>query len=736
MDESTATPPPPDPARHPKSRWSLPPLVVAALVAGMMFVAWVGWKLPIANAAGADEAPGIVFVDSAGKPFARRGFVREEAVDASKLPEVVTVPFIALEDRRFRKHMGVDLKAIARALSVNARAGGVVEGGSTITQQLAKTTFLQDERTFRRKVQEAAIAVLLERNLSKDQILSRYLSTVYFGDGAYGLRAAARRYFGKQPEELDVREAAMLAGLLKAPSRLAPTKNPEGARERYRVVLAAMVDAGALLPEDAKKLADSPPKVLPVKERDELPSGHWFADWIMAENEDALPRHFNTLTVQTTLDSKLQARAEETLRRILATQGRRMGATQGALVAMRPDGRVVALVGGRDYKVSVFNRATQAKRQPGSAFKLFVWAAALRHGLDPNTVIADTPLQIGNWTPANFENRYEGRLTLTQALARSSNVASARLTQWVGPQAVIDTARAYGVQSPLEPNPSLALGTEEVSLIELTSAYAAVFRGYGPVRPWGLAEAPPDHTQQQLPEAQALAFMLAAAAQTGTGRAARVEPVTFGKTGTSQDYRDAVFVGYARDLVVGVWVGNDDQTPMRGVTGGSLPAAIFKAFVSGAPERRGAFDVDALRRSLGLDDRNAQPEGYDLESELYREADLESLPIIVPDDQREFEAPAPLPEGPPEDDGYLALPPPGPPRGPRDGPRDIRRDGPPREAPYYDEEAEFDRLEAEEEERFARREERRREERRRRREAMDGPIIVPDEPMVPPDGWY
>ena len=579
-------------------QWAI--LIGMGLLVFLLLIAvWISWRFPIGRTLNPHDEPSFVYVTADGKPFAQRGFVKDPPVDASRLPKEVTVPFLAVEDRRFWKHFGIDPKATARALAANSEAGAVVEGGSTITQQLAKTAFLDDERTLRRKIQEALIAVWLELRLSKQEIFSRYLSSVYFGDGVYGLRGAARHYYGKKPEDLTVQESAMLAGLLKAPSRYAPTRNPKAANERYRVVLQAMLDAGVIRPSDAAAYAKNPPKVRKGERQRDLPSGHWMADWLAPQVDEQMTRNYGVTTIRTTLDSKLQAAAERSVSRVLATQGRSAGATQAALVAMKADGRIVAMVGGREYGKSVFNRATQAKRQPGSAFKPFVWAAALRGGMSPTDIVMDVPVRIGNWAPRNFEDRYAGRITLTDALVKSSNSVSAQLTNSVGPGQVADTAALYGIRSELEPTPSLALGSEEVTLIELTSAYASAFRGQGPVRPWGLLDHPPEQELQDLPESRALVTMLGAVVARGTGRRAYVEPITFGKTGTSQNHKDAWFVGYARGLIVGVWVGNDNGAPMREVTGGSMPAEIFRQFASAAPRGRGpTIDMQAAFRSL------------------------------------------------------------------------------------------------------------------------------------------
>lgn len=552
-------------------------LTLAAVMAALL------WSLPLGRALEPVENPTLVLVAADGRPIARRGSYKEAPVVAAELPRHVPGAFLAIEDRRFYDHMGLDPKAIARALRANAEAGGVSEGGSTITQQLAKNAFLSNQRSLRRKAQEALIALYLEARLSKDEILSRYLSSVYFGDGAFGLRAAARHYFDKAPEDLSIGEAAMLAGMVKAPSRLAPTGNLEGALERMRVVLGAMVDTEVITQDEADlaassvRLAPRPPK---------LPVGSYFADWVIPQARAAFEASYGETEVRTTLDRDLQAQAEKILDGALERDGKVLNVTQGALVAMRPDGRVVAMVGGRDYKQSQFNRA-DAERQPGSAFKLFVYLAALREGMTITSPILDAPIEVAGWAPRNHEAKYAGReVPLITAFAGSSNVAAVRLAQQVGRDDVVRTARDLGVTEAIPEDLTLALGTGPMSLTHLTAAYAAIASGEAPVIAHGLADWTKPGPTQKLSKAELAGMrdMLRSAVHRGTGLEAAI-PGAFGKTGTTQNYGDAIFVGYVGDLVVGVWVGNDDNTPMRGVVGGGLPAKIWKEFVSYAVAR-------------------------------------------------------------------------------------------------------------------------------------------------------
>ena len=547
--EGPAQPPPPPPRRpwYNPLRWGWKRIVLALLALFMLIVAWLAITAPLSKSLQPIAAPSMTLVSVEGEPIARRGADIREPVRIATLPKHVPAAFISVEDRGFRDHLGISVRGIARAAWRNLGAGGVREGGSTITQQLAKISFLSADRTAARKAQEVLIAFWLEAWLSKDEILERYLSNVYLGDNVYGLRAASWHYFSVPPEKLTVAQAAMLAGMVKAPSRLAPTRNLKLARARAKVVVGTMVRDGVLTEREARRLR---PARLRVEREKVVPTGTYFADWVLPMARARGEVGYGEQEVRTTLESRLQKLALQTVRRA------GLGRAQVALVAIRPDGRVVAMVGGRDYARSPFNRATQARRQPGSAFKLFVYLAALRAGMTPDSPVADTPLRIGDWQPKNYGDRYRGSLTLRDALALSSNVAAVRLSERVGRQNVIRAARDLGVRSPLADNPSLALGTSGVTLLELTSAYAAVAAGAYPVTPRGLEEQEKPWWQRAWNRA------------TGTSR----DPA-FGKTGTTQDSRDALFIGFADDLIVGVWVGNDDNSPLAGqIAGGGLPA--------------------------------------------------------------------------------------------------------------------------------------------------------------------
>ena len=580
-EEPVAAHVPPE-APSPPPQDARPKLYFLLFIAFMLLLfGWLAITAPLSKSLQPIAAPSITLLSAEGEPIARRGADISAPVDVEQLPPAVPHAFMAIEDRRFYTHIGVDPWGIARAAWQNARSGGVREGGSTITQQLAKLSFLSAERTATRKLQEAVIAFWLELWLSKEEIFSRYLSSVYFGDNVYGLRAAAWHYFSKKPEQLTTPEAAMLAGLLKAPSRLAPTGNLKGARARAKLVVAAMVDAGFLKKSEAAKLKPARLKVARVRD---VPSGTYFADWVLPEAKSLISDPYGVRTVRTTLEARLQRAAEQAIRRA------GVGNAQVALVAMRPDGRVVAMVGGRNYRASLFNRATQARRQPGSTFKLFVYLAALRGGMTPDSIVEDEPLTVGRWTPKNYDGRYRGPISLREAFAISSNVAAVRVSESVGRDKVARAARDLGIASPLTSEPSLALGSSGLTLIELTAAYAAVAGDSYPVTPRGLPEVRQswfnrfwsnrrnfdDRTRTMLLD------LLAAAANEGTGRGAALRIPTFGKTGTTQDNRDALFIGFAGDLVTGVWVGKDDNSPLGGIAGGGLPARIWRNFMATA----------------------------------------------------------------------------------------------------------------------------------------------------------
>ena len=579
-----------------RKRWWAGRIVAAFLLLVILTIGWLAVTAPLSKSLEPIAPPQITLLAADGTPIARNGAITAEPVDIDTLPDHVVDSFLAIEDRRFYSHWGIDPRGLARAAWSNV-TGGPVQGGSTITQQLAKFTFLTPERSLTRKAREMLIAFWLESWLTKDEILERYLSNAYFGDNVYGLRAASLHYFYRKPENLKPEQAAMLAGLVQAPSRYAPTRHFERAKKRWETVKVAMVSAGYLTQAEADGM---PVPVVDSRTKYDLPTGTYFADWALPEARRQTDGGYASHTLTTTLDSRLQGIA----RRVVARAP--LGQAQVALVAMRPNGEVVAMIGGKDYAQSPFNRATQAKRQPGSTFKLFVSLAALQAGMQPDDLIDNSAIESGGYRPKNAGERYSEALTLEEAFARSSNVAAVRLFNRLGDEAVIKTARSLGIRSPLPPgDPSLALGTSTVTLLELTAAYAGIAANEYPARPHAFAEEEEGwfdwlwDSKDSLSGSQHadIEAMLRRAVNRGTGRAAMLSIPNFGKTGTTQDNRDALFVGYAEDLVVGVWIGNDDNSPLNGISGGGLPARIWRDFMrqatgAGVPQKRSVPKAD------------------------------------------------------------------------------------------------------------------------------------------------
>lgn len=576
---------------------------ISAIWIGLLLggvVAWYAYDLPDIDSL---EAParraGITVLDANGGPVASYGDLYGDPLRLADVPPHLVQAIVATEDRRFFEHGGFDPFALLRATVANVRAGRVRQGGSTLTQQLAKNVFLKPDRTLRRKVQELLLAFWLEANFTKEQIFTLYINRVYLGSGTYGVDAAAQRYFSKSARKVDLLEAAVLAGLLKAPSRYSPLRNAKAATSRAHVVLGAMVAAGFL---DAKSAATAKGRKLKVAGG---PSGgrtsQYFADWVLERVNGFVGRLEGDLIVRTTLDPRLQRIAETQLKATLTRNGRKSSASQAALVSMSPDGAVRALVGGRSYSASQFNRAFQARRQPGSLFKLFVYLAAMENGLTPDSRFVDGPVRIGKWRPRNYGGTYVGTVTLREAMAQSINTVAVQVSEKVGRQKVIDAARRLGVTAPLKAHPSLALGASEISLVELTSAYGVIANGGISVWAHGITEIRErsgrilyrrtDGAAPQVVEPRAVAAvndLLRAVVAWGTGKAANPGRPAAGKTGTSQDFRDAWFVGYTGELVTGVWMGNDDSSPMKKVTGGGLPARLWRAYTRGALDGRAA----------------------------------------------------------------------------------------------------------------------------------------------------
>ncbi len=545
---------------------------------------------PIDELAVPKRPPNIAIMAENGTLLANRGDTGGAAIHLRELPDYTPKAFVAIEDRRFYSHWGIDLTGIGRAAFRNVTKSGNMEGGSSITQQLAKNLFLTQERTMSRKIQEAILAVWLERKYSKDQIIELYLNRVYFGSGAYGIEAAAQRYYGKSARQLTLPESAVLAGLMKAPTRLAPNKNPEGAGARAAQVITAMAREGHIT-ESMAKISLARPAL--AKKEQGSGSINYVADYVMDILDDTVGAFDSDIIVTTTIDPNLQAAGEKALAETLNRSSEKQNVEQGALVAMLPGGEIKALVGGRDYSESQFNRAVSAKRQPGSAFKPFVYLTALERGYRPESKVLDGPINVKGWKPENSSREYFGEVSLTRALSLSLNTVSVRLALATGPNAVISTAHRLGISSPLQNNAAIALGTSEVTPLELVGAYAPFANGGIRVQPHVIAQVRKATGQViyrrkgmsfgRVVEPQYVAMMNAMMQETlltGTARKAELAGwQAAGKTGTSQEYRDGWFVGYTSNMVAGVWLGNDDSTPTKKVSGGNLPVEIWSRFM-------------------------------------------------------------------------------------------------------------------------------------------------------------
>ena len=578
-------------------------LVAAVLVAGLLLAVGAGalWLKAFVDAVPplpdnsailvANQAPGMTFTDHAGRVIATRGPRHGHLVTLPELPAYVPRAFLAAEDRRFYQHGPVDLRGIARALRANLKAGHTVQGGSTLTQQLAKTLFLSPNQTLRRKLQEAVIAWRLEQAMSKNQVLELYLNRIFFGDNAYGIDAAAQTYFGKPASRLTLQEAALLAALPKAPTRLALTNDMDAALARSRIILANMKAEGWISATDEQSALATPPKLAP-----EAPGEGDFGyvlDMAAAQAVQLAGAQAPDLIVRLSMDPALQATAQGLVRQTLAAQGRRGGFRQGALVLMAPDGAIRALVGGADHHLSAFNRATQAQRQPGSSFKPIIYAAALEAGAKPTDTRQDAPLRVGNWTPSNYGGGYRGAVSLAEALALSINTVAVRLASEVGGDRIGEIAHRFGLKDiPDRPDLSVALGAYEVNLLELTSAFQVFQNGGQRTEPYLIEQistargevlyahvASAGVSVYDAGHAADMVRMMEGVIAHGTGVKARLDRPAAGKTGTSQNWRDAWFIGFTPDWICGVWVGNDDGAPMYKVTGGEVPAAIWKAMM-------------------------------------------------------------------------------------------------------------------------------------------------------------
>jgi len=568
---------------------------LALIIGGFFFITW---GLPSTDDLWeARQGQSITFLDRNGNVILREGAQNAPPVDLASLPPYVAQAFVAIEDRRFYDHFGVDFGGMMRAGAENLRAGRVVQGGSTITQQLAKNLFLTNERSWRRKAQEVAMAIWLETRFTKDEILALYLSRVYFGAGAYGVEAAAERYFDRPARELTLLQSAMIAGLVKAPSRLNPARQDiAAARERATVVLNEMVSMGFI---SATERDAALSEELVISRRNPAGVLSYYRDWIDPLLNEVIGQQRDDFIIETTIDVAAQRAAAEAVETVLAEQGEARRVSQGAALVMDDTGGVRVMVGGRDYDLSQFNRATQARRQPGSSFKYFIYLAAMENGLTPWSVREDAPITIyiegqEPWSPGNYTGEYHGPVSLNSAFANSFNMVAIRVANEVGGQNVIDVARRLGVRSPLHNYHSLALGAQEITLLEMTQAYGAMaaegynVEAHGVTRirransnetMWSWRQQNRSRVIEQRPM-RYMNMMMQSVVQFGTGTRARMASHQIGgKTGTGNDYRDAWFIGFTPGMVGGVWVGNDNFTETARVTGGSLPADIWARFM-------------------------------------------------------------------------------------------------------------------------------------------------------------
>jgi penicillin-binding protein 1A len=582
-----------------KLRHIIVKMAIYGTVAVSLFLGVIFLTLPnIDDLNKVTKAQSILIKAEDGQIIGSFGDIYGEYINFNEFPASLVDAVIATEDRNFYHHFGVDPLGIARAMFANIRAHRVVQGASTITQQVAKNVFLTPERTFIRKLKEMLLAFKLEHRFSKEEIISIYLNRVYLGAGSYGVDAAAKRYFDKSAHDLTLAESAIMAGLLKAPSRYAPLSNPVLSRKRADQVLVNMEDAGYL----TKAQTDRARKELENSMKGKKPNSQstfYFADWIADQLPEYVGNVDDDLVVTATLKPELQLMAEKAINDVMDKNGEKLNASQAALISMSPDGAVRAMIGGRSYAESQYNRATQSERQPGSSFKLFVYLAGLESGMTPDTIMDDEPLSVrvsgGNWQPQNYNHRYGGSMTLKEALAESINTIAVRISEDVGREKVINVAHRLGISADMQPLPSIALGATEVSLLELTNAYAHLAAGGAIVHPYGIVEINTTHGKKiykRPAKRQGSAIstnivgmmneMLMDVVTEGTGRAAQIGRPVAGKTGTTSDYKDAWFIGYTPDLVTGVWVGNDNNEPMKKVTGGTLPASIWHGFMAPA----------------------------------------------------------------------------------------------------------------------------------------------------------
>ena len=561
------------------------------------FSAWLLYcflTLPdIEQAVARTRQPSTTITAENGNEVKTFGSVYSEVIHLNELPSYVPDAIISTEDRRFYSHFGFDIIAFTRAMLTNIFMGRYAQGGSTISQQVAKNLFLTQQKTIKRKTQELLLAFWLEHKFTKEQILTLYLNRVYLGAGTYGIEAASQKYFQKSSRDMNLLEAAIIAGMLKAPSRYNPFASEERALSRAKVVLQNMVNNNTLTEKQMRYAL-----TLPIGEDKsyKVQGADYFADWVYREVNDYIGERDNDIYVYTTLNQEIQENAEKILRQaILSAKNRNV--SEGAVVVLDKKGEVKAMVGGIDYRKSQYNRAVSALRQPGSAFKPFVYLTALQNGWKPQDIIEDVPLSIGKWKPENYDKKYHGSVTLSDALAKSLNLATINLSESLSRKDIIRTAKKMGISTPIENSPSVALGTFEVRVLDMATAYSSIANGGYATWPHAIKEIytrdgyqlyqREADTQNRILDEQAVAeltTMLEQVIRQGTGRKAKISGFAAGKTGTTQDYRDAWFVGFTDKYVIAVWVGNDDNSPMKGITGGTLPAEIWRKIAQSIKE--------------------------------------------------------------------------------------------------------------------------------------------------------
>ena len=555
-----------------------------------MAVTWSLLNLPETESIKISRQPSITFLDKDGRIIASYGDIYGKSIKYNNLPENLINAVIVTEDKRFFNHYGVDIKGVLRAIYVNLKERRIVQGGSTITQQLAKNLFLTPERSFTRKLHELILSLWLELKFSKKQLLSIYLNRVYLGSGTYGVQAASEKYFNKKVEDLNLYECAVIASLLKAPSRYNPIANKKLSQERASLVLENMAKSEMISKAKVKEAKYNNKKyskfTTPPK------STRYFIDWLLPRVKAYVGEINEDLIVRTTLDVKLQKIAEDSLNKVTENFP---SADQSALVSLNLDGGVISMIGGRDYGDSQFNRVTQAKRQPGSAFKLFVYLAGLENGFAPDDLVVDSKIDINGWSPKNYKDKYIGEVSVKDAFSNSINTVAVKISEDIGREKVIKMAKLLGITSPILNSPSLALGTSEVNLLELTAAYDVLANNGNGVFVHGIRSIENTEGKNLFTRkiqgpgkilnsytVKTMTEMMEQTIINGTGKKAKINRPAAGKTGTSQSLRDAWFVGFTSNIVVGVWFGNDDDSPMEKITGGTAPAILWGEFMKKA----------------------------------------------------------------------------------------------------------------------------------------------------------